>query len=747
VTARCDLHVHTCYSKETGNYTLKRSSLGESYTTVEHVYETCRRRGMDFVTVSDHDTIEGALRLAGRPGTFISEEITTQFPEDSVPLHVLAWGITEEDHSDLQPLRPSVYELSAFLRERAIAYALAHPLYRMGPPLTVWHVERLMMLFRCWEGRNGGRPADSNDLACRLARAATPAYLAKLADRHGFEPAHEGPIALTAGSDDHAGIDLATTWTETAHADSVDEFLGEVRAGRTTPLGAHGSPVKLTNAMLGLFLNAYRERSATTSEVVEALLELFEEEHEDADEHHRAIMEAVSRTAQTLLEQARSGGAGLTGVDGLGGRVGAAALAAVLQVPLLATTRHQAGSRAGLREIEHGFFGPRRAVEEPRVLLFTDTFSETNGVAGTIRRLAAAGAAGQLPLRVVATGTHSSAGVLAVQPGWSIPVPTAEHLALAFAAPADLIARVEAERPEVVHLATPGPIGLVGLLCAKILGLPTVGSYHTELGQYALQLTRDLLLAEATALYVDWFYRQCDLVLPPTKAVGNALAERGMHSQLIWGRGVDTELFKPERRDEQLRAQLLAEGHVLAITVSRLSAEKRVDFLLSAFTIARRRHPGLRLVVIGDGPARRELEANAPNGVRFLGELHGRELATAYASADLFCLASATETFGQVLLEASASGLPVIVSDVGGAPELVGHEQTGLLVAPTDLAGYAAALELLASSATQRSALGSAGIGRAASRSWARSLEQLRVAYRTAALQTEEIDRRQLLLV
>jgi glycosyltransferase involved in cell wall biosynthesis len=500
--------------------------------------------------------------------------------------------------------------------------------------------------------------------------------------------------------------------------------------------------------MLGLFVNAYRERAGgATSEVAGALVELFAAEYDDAREHHRAITEMVSRTVRALVAQARADGIELGRVEGGGGRVAAAALAAVLQVPLLATTRHQAASRAGLREIEQGFFGPRQTGGEPRVLLFTDTFRETNGVAGTVRRLAAASAAGQVSLRVVASGTGPAVGALDVQPDWSVPLPTAEHLSLAFAAPADILARVEAERPEVIHVATPGPIGLLGLLCAKVLGLPIVGSYHTELGQYALELTRDLVIAEATAVYVDWFYRQCDLVLPPTEAVGAALAGRGMLRQRPWGRGVDTELFRPERRDHDLRRRLLDGGDVLAVTVSRLSREKRVDFLLAAFRTVREQRRGLRLVVVGEGPSRAELEAAAPDGVVFLGELWGETLAEVYASGDLFSLASTTETFGQVILEAAASGLPAIASDAGGAAELVAHEQTGLLVAPNDLAGYVEALDLLAASPDLRSALGSAAIGMATLRSWERSIEQLRAAYREAALHTEEIDRRQLLLV
>src|SRR6201999_4383776 len=126
--------------------------------------------------------------------TFLSEEVTTRFPEDDVPLHVLVWGLTEEDHRELQPLRRSVYELVAFLRERRLVHALAHPLFRMGAPLTASHVERMMLLFELWEGRNGARPESSNELAVRLAAAVSPEYLEKLRERHEIDLPHRGFI-------------------------------------------------------------------------------------------------------------------------------------------------------------------------------------------------------------------------------------------------------------------------------------------------------------------------------------------------------------------------------------------------------------------------------------------------------------------------------------------------------------------------------------------------------------------------
>src|SRR5262245_34872950 len=125
---RCDLHVHSRFSTDSGNYALRRAGLGESFTEPQRVHDVCCARGMGLVTISDHNTLEGVLRIAELPGVFLSEEVTTRFPEDDVPLHVLVWDLSEEDHRDLQQHRPSVYDLQAFLRARGLAHALAHPL-------------------------------------------------------------------------------------------------------------------------------------------------------------------------------------------------------------------------------------------------------------------------------------------------------------------------------------------------------------------------------------------------------------------------------------------------------------------------------------------------------------------------------------------------------------------------------------------------------------------------------------------
>ena len=733
MNGKCDLHVHSVRSTDSGNYALRRARLGESYTPPEAVHDTCLRRGMTLVTISDHNTVEGALRIADRPHTFLSVEVTTRFPEDDVPLHVLVWNLTEQDHRDLQPYRPSVYELVDFLRERCLVHALAHPLYRMGAPLTMSHVERMMLLFSVWEGRNGARPESSNTVAAALAESVTPALLERLAEQHGLAPRHAGRIALTAGSDVHGALDIATTYTEAAGS-TVEEFLAAVAAGGGAMAGEHGSSVKLAHAVGALALNAYRESGRSLPALIDMQVASLFDGRDDGPERHDRIVAATSLVARSLSDGARRGALDLDALPTFGARLGTLLLAAAIEAPFVGAVRHHAETRVGVRELQQelrrSLLGSDELVREPHALVFTDTFAETNGVAGTMRLLASAAHHGELPLQVVSCGAAASAGLVSFPPDWSFPVPGYEALDMRVPSLTQALAFVEREQPEAIHVATPGPVGLCGLAAAKTLGLPLVGSYHTELGPYALHLTRDLLVADAFDRYVEWFYRQCALVLGPTTAVADALAQKGMTTS-VWGRGVDTERFTPERRDEALRARLLGDGNVLLLFVGRLSSEKRIEVLLEAFARLHTSMPGARLVLAGEGPGRAAFEAQAPPATTFLGELHGDELATLYASADAFCFPSTTDTFGQVLLEAAASGLPAAAAAAGGALELVHDGRTGLLAPPGDAIALAAAIRELSAFPERRRRFGEAARAAALDRTWARSFGELTHAYRT----------------
>jgi predicted metal-dependent phosphoesterase TrpH len=168
---RIDLHLHSRASTDTGSWFLTQAVMPESFTEPEAAYATAKRRGMDLVTLTDHNTIAGALEIAHHFDVLIGVEATAEFPEDRVPVHVLVWGLDEARWADVDRLRGNLYELVDYAAGAGLPHALAHPLHRVGGELTADHLERCLLLFRLWEGRNGARPREGNEVAARIARA------------------------------------------------------------------------------------------------------------------------------------------------------------------------------------------------------------------------------------------------------------------------------------------------------------------------------------------------------------------------------------------------------------------------------------------------------------------------------------------------------------------------------------------------------------------------------------------------
>ena len=187
---------------------------------------------MDFFTLTDHDTIAGCLELADRPDVFISEELTAWFAGEPQAVHVLCYGITPEDHEFLQSHAFDLETCAAYLHEHGIACALAHPFFEVAEPLEARHRRRLAQLFGVWEVRNGSRARELNMPAA--------VYI----ETHGGTG--------IGGSDDHAGVDIGRTWTETPPASSPEEFLGHVRDGLAVADGAQGSAAKWAHSALAL---------------------------------------------------------------------------------------------------------------------------------------------------------------------------------------------------------------------------------------------------------------------------------------------------------------------------------------------------------------------------------------------------------------------------------------------------------------------------------------------------------------
>ncbi len=288
--------------------------------------------------------------------------------------------------------------------------------------------------------------------------------------------------------------------------------------------------------------------------------------------------------------------------------------------------------------------------------------------------------------------------------------------------------RFDAFQPDLVHVVTEGPLGLFGRQYARRRGLPLATSFHTDFPRYAARYLGSFAV-RPTRAWLRWFHRAARLTQTPSHVTRSELLALELANAVVWGRGVETSWFRPERRSEARRALLGATGRVLVLHVGRLAVEKDVATLIASFQAAHDRL-GERAVfcVAGDGPCAGEVRAALPFA-RHLGFLARSTLADLYADADLFVFPSPTETCGLVALEALASGVPVIGANAGGIPESVRHGLTGALVAAGDVAAFRDAIEQLVEDEEQRGAMSQAARAFAVGRDWARELDELEAAY------------------
>jgi glycosyltransferase involved in cell wall biosynthesis len=281
-------------------------------------------------------------------------------------------------------------------------------------------------------------------------------------------------------------------------------------------------------------------------------------------------------------------------------------------------------------------------------------------------------------------------------------------------------------RYDLVHLCSPGPSGLAALMLARVMELPVIGSYHTELAAYAGLRSANPALEGMTSMALAAFYGACEIVLSPSPTSDDRLAGMGIPAARIarWDRGVDVGRFDPAKR-----VPGLFPGELNVLYAGRLTTEKGAELMADAFLAARAADPRLHLVLAGGGPEEGYLRERLGEHATFLGWLEGDELARVYASADMFLFGSRTDTFGQVLLEAQASGLPAVAVAAGGPTGLIRDGETGLLRPPTAEA-LADGLLMLAASPLARARIARAALAEVRGRTWEAALGRLADGYR-----------------
>jgi glycosyltransferase involved in cell wall biosynthesis len=269
----------------------------------------------------------------------------------------------------------------------------------------------------------------------------------------------------------------------------------------------------------------------------------------------------------------------------------------------------------------------------------------------------------------------------------SVPLPRYAGLRVGLPATATLTRLWSRQRPHIVHVITEGPLGLSALAAARRLGIPAASDFHTNFHSYSKHYGFGVL-RPVIAAYLRRFHNQGLCTFVPTHQLKSQLAEEGYRDLHVVARGVDTQLYSPAHRSAGLRSRWGLSGDELAVVyVGRLAPEKNMPLVFSAFDAIRESVPSARLVLVGDGPQRAEL-AKRYLGHIFAGMRHGEDLAAHYAAGDVFLFPSLTETFGNVTLEAMASGLAVVAYDYAGAREHIQHGETGMLAAYGDARAF-----------------------------------------------------------
>ncbi len=790
---RADLHIYSKHSDQAADWVLRRLDFPASSSEPRAVYEALKARGMHYVTLTDNNTIAGCLEIASLPDTFISEEVTAAFPEDGCKIHVLVYGITENQHREIQSLRENVYDLEKYLALHQIAHAVAHPFHALNDLLTAVHLKKLALLFRHFEGINGRYAAILSETARFAFGGLTPADIERFAAETDVAPTHDEPWrkVFVGGSDDHGGVHPARAFTETPGSRSVADFLEQVRSGRCDARGEGGSPLATAHGTYNVAFQFAKDRFAIRSDEpgIGLVEKAFSRFMEGQDPTVFTFGEKLGFVAQGIVsgkifEIAKPGSASLwkelatyfsepkvkAALASATAGVAEPERRAFLMANLIA---NQLGFRFFTQFIQqisagkfiesiqtisplvpivallspylHAFRMPKRewlrttcrsirgdlhpTLLNSKRVWFTDTLEDVNGVATTIRRMTSAGVALGHDLTVAVSRSEIEDQGIPLKnftPVGEFELPEYELQQLSFPPVLDIIDYVARENFGEVIISTPGPVGLVALAAAKVLGLPSAGIYHTDFPQYVRILTDDSFMETLTWNYMHWFYSQLDVLWVNSEDYRKMWVKRGIAPERIriLPRGLDVQMFHPSRRDREFwRARGLRDGEIAMLYVGRISKEKNLDLIVAATRQLAEWQLPVRPVFVGDGPYRAEMTRLLPDAI-FTGYLQGVELATAYASADFFAFPSTTDTFGNVVLEAHASALPVIVSDVGGPRDLVTDGVDGYVTRALDVDALAGRIRDLATDLDHCRALGEAGRKKVETRDWREAFEK-----------------------
>ncbi|WFB35779.1 glycosyltransferase family 1 protein [Kiritimatiellota bacterium B12222] len=336
---------------------------------------------------------------------------------------------------------------------------------------------------------------------------------------------------------------------------------------------------------------------------------------------------------------------------------------------------------------EPSYIPPRKPSRpgQPRIALFVDAPEHLSGVAVTISNWVNQAEKQGLDLTVHTAGKGNLPGAAEFKPMGTLELQNYAGMNLHIPCVVEVMKYMASTDFDMVHISTPGPMGMIGLMIARSLGLPVSGTYHTDFPRYSVKLSGDPEVEAGSWNFMRWFYGQMDRIACPSHATLEDLADHGFDrgKLAVVGRGVKSHLFHPQFRSETLRTQWGSERPQKLLYVGRISEEKNLDCLVYCFQRLCHERKDTQLIVVGDGPYLETMKSKL-NGfpVVFTGKQTGKALHQIYASCDLFLFPSETDTFGLVVMEAQSSGLPVMVSAKGGCRFAMQENVTGEVISP-----------------------------------------------------------------
>ncbi len=723
---RVDLHVHSKASKRPSEWFLQKVGAKESYTDIDTLYSTAKAAGMDFVTITDHNTIEGALELVGKypDDTFISVETTTYFPENNCKIHILIFDITKDRFEQIQAVRHDIYRLRDLIRAHDLAYSVAHGFYNINQRLTIEVLEKLMLLFDVFEGLNGARNRYYNETWQDILKSLTPEKIQTFKAKYKIEPmgSNSWIKGFTGGSDDHAGLFIGRTATSAQGALSKAAFVQKIRERKTLSMGRCNDYKSFAFSIYKIFCdysthagkNDPLRRIKKGKEVKDKIILKFFEDVYNWSHHESLDVETklanIYKSMGLLLDEFFKMLLDSFVRDFAQGDIGklfrnlmSSFPAFFISIPFFSSLSHLARDREliiGLKQEYTGKGGPAGQ----NVLWFTDTLKDLNGVSTTLESFRQESLKRKINLTYVTCTRNpdenepETGNTLYLPWIYSVTPEFYSSFTLNFPSLLASMEMIYQCRPERMIISTPGPVGVLGMIMGNLMGLECISIYHTDFAAQADWVFKDADLTGMIRFLINRFYSFSTRIKVPTREYIRILEDQGfpLEKMSLFRRGmVITPLIpNPAGKKRLMNEKGIQRGTTL-LWAGRMSHDKNLEFLLEVYDGALKTIPELNLILCGDGPELDfyRIECRVRERIHFMGMVDQAELLKYYETADLFVFPSTTDTFGMVILEAQSRGLPALVTDVGGPQEIIEDGRTGHVLSLSDKGAWIQKIE------------------------------------------------------